>query len=181
MLVLTMFVTMLHFFGLVQVISAVVATEWGQHGMGVAIALAGLFFGTTLALWKGRHLAERFGEAMSVAMLFGVCALGFWWMSRVQNIVQLTAVMAWMGLGFGGLRPALVSWFDTVTRREHRSARLYIAIPAYYLGIAFSPLFVLYVQEWRELQQVCASWMLVIAAVYAGTGVRDLYGRHREH
>lgn len=172
MLVLTMFVVMLHFFGLVQVVSAVVATEWGQHAMGVAIALSGLFLGTALALWKGHRVTARYGEALTVALLFGVCAIGFWWMSRVQTIVQLTAVMAWMGMGFGGLRPALVSWFDTVTRREHRSARLYIAIPAYYLGIAFSPLFVLYVQEWRSLQQVCAGWMLLIAAVYAGTAVR---------
>lgn len=177
MLILTMFVSMLHFFGLVQVVSAVVVTEFGQHSMSVAFSLSGLFIGTTLAIWKGTKAAERYGEARMVSALFGVCALGFWLMSHVQTIYGLVAVMALVGLGFGGLRPVLVAWYDRITRRERRSSRLSIALPAYYMGVVFSPLFVLYLQDWRHFQKVNATWMLVIAAVYAGAGVRIAYDR----
>lgn len=172
MLVLTMSVSMMHFFGLIQVVSAVVVTEWGGHAWTIALALSGLFAGTIVALVVGDRLTERLGEALTVSALFAICATGFVAMSYVQNRLQLTGVMVIIGGGFGGLRPVLVAWFDRLTRREHRSTRLTIGIPAYYAGIACSPLFVLYLQDWRHFQWVCAGWMLLIAAVYAGAGVR---------
>lgn len=175
MLVLTMFVSMMHFFGLIQVVSAIIVTEWEQHAISVAVALTGLFAGTIGALLLSTKPTEYLGDAGTVAMLFALNALGFWATSHVQNLFQLTATMVIIGFGFGGLRPVLVAWFDRITRREHRSSRLFIAIPSYYLGVAFSPLFVLYLQDWRHFQLVCSGWMLVISAVYAGAWVRDAY------
>lgn len=177
MLVLTMFVSMMHFFGLIQVVSAIIVTEWDQHAMSIAIALSGLFAGTIVALLFSEKPTARYGDAMTVAAFFVLNAAGFWAMSHVQNLAQLTGAMVIIGIGFGGLRPVLVAWFDRITRREHRSARLFIAIPSYYLGVAFSPLFVLYLQDWRDFQIVCATWMFIIAAVYAGAGVREAYER----
>lgn len=168
-------VGMMHYFALVQLVSTVIATEFQLSSLQLGMTLSSLLLSAGVSVWQSPRIPRILGYPRSVALAFTICALGFVAIAHVDRWSLLVAGLLFIGFGFGALRPTLSWWLNRITVEHQRARSLSFVTAANYVGISFSPLFVLFVQDWRRLQHVSAFWMLVIAATYLGLSFRKAW------
>lgn len=166
-------VGMMHYFALVHLVSTSVATEFGMSPLRLGATLSALLLGSGFSAWQSARMPRLLGYPRSIALAFAVCAIGLIGLSQVQRWEGLIVVLAFLGLGFGSLRPMLSWWLNRITSDHQRASRLSFVTAANYVGICFSPLFVLFVQDWRRLQHISAFWLLLVAVSYIGLSFRS--------
>ena len=153
------------YFAAVQLLCTHVALEFELDALELSGLLACLMGGAGLSRWQASRLPRAFGHPRSLAIGFLLAALGLATASRSATPWLMTAPLFLAGVGFGAIRPVLGWWMSRVTEEPRRARSLARVSAAYYVGISLSPLFVLFVQDWRRLWWGLAAVLLVWAVV----------------
>lgn len=167
-IVATIAITMLQFFGLVQIVAAIVSVDLHMNAMGIGASLAVLMAGIALASARARVVTSMFGDYHTIVLTYVLSCIAYVSLSKAGTLVVTLGALFVLGLTFGALRYLLLDWLDRVAKPSNPASRFGITMPSYYVGMTVSPLFVFFVQDWRDLMQTCGVIMLLIGAVYMG-------------
>lgn len=163
---LTGAVGLMHYFAVIQLLCTEITRDFGFSPWQTGGVLASLMAGGGVSAWQASRLPRVLSYPRSLTVGFSVAAVGLLLLSVSSNIWAMAAVLILTGLGFGCIRPVLGWWLHHSTQDYQRARSLTFVSAAYYLGISCSPLFILWVRDWRRLLVLSACWLIFVACSF---------------
>ena len=117
-------------------VSPLIAAQWGISPAELGVVLSMEMFGMAIGAYLLGSLADHFGRRPTALICLALVASGMWHASTADNVVLLSIIRLYTGLGIGGLLSTCNAIVAETTNDRYRSLAIAVMISGFPVGTA---------------------------------------------